>query len=308
MKGLITTTISFCKYTDEPIAKLREKGFEIIKDYGLKELENMSEEKRKDVEAIVVGLEKVTSEVMDLLPNLKAIAKHGAGTDNIDSVEAKKRNIQVFNVPGANSTAVADLAFGFMLDASRMISRADRSVRNGKWERFYGVELEGKTLSILGFGAIGKAVAKRAQGFGMKVIAYDVIKSDFEGVEFVSIEEAIKRADYLTLHMPLIEATKHVINEKTISMMKSTAFIVNAARGGLIDENALLDALENKKIAGAGLDVFETEANVNPRFFALDNVVLTPHIAGFSEEAINRISIKCAEYILECCCTEEGQC
>ncbi|MDF2520003.1 MAG: Glyoxylate reductase [Clostridia bacterium] len=308
MRKLIAATISYCKYTDEPVTKLKEKGIEIIKDYGLKELKNMSEETRKSVEAIVVGLEKVTPEVMDLLPNLKVIAKHGAGTDNIDSAEAAKRNIKVFNVPGANSTAVADLAMALMLDASRMVCIADKSVRSGKWERFYGVELADKTLSILGFGAIGKAVAKRALGFGMQVIVYDVVKSDFEGVEFVSLDEAIKRADYLTLHMPLIDSTKHVINEKTISTMKENAFIINAARGGLIDENALLDALEDKKIAGAGLDVFETEANVNPRFFALDNVVLTPHIAGFSEEAINRISIRCTEYILECCCKEEGQC
>ena len=302
MRGLLATTVSFCKYTAEPITKLEQNGFEIIKDYGLKDLKDFSEEKRQSIEAIVVGLEKIDSGVMDLLPNLKIIAKHGAGMDNIDLAAAKQRNIQTCNFPGANSNAVADLTLGLMLDASRMISRADSSVRSGKWEKFYGTELTGKTLSIIGFGAIGKAVAKRAMGFGMNILAYDVEKTSFDGVQFVELEDAIKRGDFITLHVPLIESTRNMINKQKIALMKKTTFIVNAARGGLIDENALIEALENHAIAGAALDVFEHEMNIDPKFFTLDNIVLTPHIAGFSEEAINTISTRCTEKILECCC------
>jgi D-3-phosphoglycerate dehydrogenase len=280
---------------------MEEKGFEIIRDIGLKSISELSETEKLSVEAIIVGLEKINAEVMNSFPNLKVIAKHGAGTDNIDLIAAKERNIKVFNVPGANSNAVADLAFGLMISVSRMIAKADRLIRGGGWEKFYGVELGGKTLSIIGFGSVGKAVARRGMGFGMDVLVYDVVKSDFDGVQFVDFEEAVKRADYLTVHAPLIDSTKHLINGKIISQMKKTAYIINTARGGLIDETALLDALENGDIAGAGLDVFENEGKINPRFLKLDNVVLTPHIAGFSQEAINEISMRCAEYILECC-------
>jgi len=302
LKGLLATTISFCKFTAEPITKLEQNGFEIIRDYGLKGLKDFSEEKRESIEAVVVGLEKIDSGIMDLLPNLKIIAKHGAGMDNIDLEAAKQRNIQTCNFPGANSNAVADITIGLMLDASRMISRADRSIRSGKWEKFYGTELTGKTLSIIGFGAIGKAVAKRAMGFGMNILVYDVEKTIFDGVQFVEFEEAIIKADFITLHVPLIESTRNLINRQTIALMKRTAYIVNAARGGLIDENSLIEALETHTIAGAALDVFEHEMNINPKFFTLENIVLTPHIAGFSEEAINIISTRCTEKILECCC------
>ena len=301
MRGILATTVSFCKYTAEPIAILEQNGFEIIRDYGLKGFKDFSEEKRRSIEAIVVGLEKIDAAMMDLLPNLKIIAKHGAGMDNIDMAAAKQRNIQTCNFPGANSNAVADITLGLMLDVSRMITRADRSVRSGKWERFYGTELTGKTLSIIGFGAIGQAVAKRAMGFGMNILAYDVEQTSFDGVQFVKFEEAIVRGDYITLHVPLLESTRNMINKQTIALMKKTAFIINAARGGLIDETALIAALENHTIAGAALDVFENEHNIDPKYFTLENIVLTPHIAGFSEEAINTISIGCTAKILECC-------
>ena len=301
MRGILATTVSFCKYTAEPIAILEQNGFEIIRDYGLKDFKDFSQEKRHSIEAIVVGLEKIDASMMDLLPNLKIIAKHGAGMDNIDLAAAKQRNIQTCNFPGANSNAVADITLGLMLDVSRMITRADRSVRSGKWERFYGTELTGKTLSIIGFGAIGQAVAKRAMGFGMNILAYDVEKTSFDGVQFVKLEEAIAKGDFITLHVPLLESTRNMISKQTIALMKKTAFIINAARGGLIDEAALIEALENHTIAGAALDVFEHEVNIDPKYFTLENIVLTPHIAGFSEEAINTISIGCTEKILECC-------
>lgn len=298
MRNIIVTTPSFCKYIKEPVLRLKENGFEIINDYGLKEYKNYSEEKRNSIEAIIVGLEKIDNKVLDLLPDTKAVLKHGAGIDNIDLKITQERNIKVFNVPGANSIAVADTALALMLNVSRMICLSDKSVREGKWERFYGVELHGKTLSIIGFGAIGKEVARRAKGFGMNVLAYDVIKTDFEGVEFVGLNEAVSRGDYISLHTPINESTYHMIDGDKISKMKETAFIINTARGGIIDEDALIEALESKRIAGAAIDAYENEPEVNPRFFKLDNVLLTSHLGGFTKEATNRISIACTEFIL----------
>lgn len=298
MKRIIVTTPSFCKYTKEPLEKLEKLDFKIINDYGLKNLLSMSAIEKNDVYAIIVGLEKINIEVMESLPNLKLILKHGAGVDNIDLIAAKEKEIKVFNVPGANREAVADAALALMLNLSRMICLADRSVREGKWERFYGIELGSKVLTIIGFGAIGKSVAKRALGFGMKVLAYDVYPSDMDGVEMVDFEYAIQNADYISLHAPLIESTYHIINEDTIRKMKKSVYLINTARGGLVDEDALINALIEKRISGAAIDVHENEPVVNPKFFSLDNVIVTPHLAGFTKEAANKISFACTDYII----------
>ncbi len=299
MTNIIVTTPSFCKYVKEPGARLNENQIGIIYDYGLKEFEGFEYEKKESIEAIIVGLEKIDKAVLDHLPNVKVIVKHGAGIDNIDLELAKQKSINVYNVPGANRESVADAAFALMLNISRMVCLADKSVREGKWIRYYGVELGGKTLSIIGFGAIGKSVARRAMGFGMKILAYDVYPSEMEGVELVDLDYAIENGDYISLHTPLLDSTYHMINSEKIGKMKSNAFVINTARGGLIDEEALIEALKNKKIAGAAIDVHENEPNVNPGFFDLDNVVVTPHLAGFTQEAANKISYACADYIIK---------
>jgi len=299
MINIIVTTPSFCKYVKEPIKLLDENQIGIIYDYGLKEFKNFEDKKKDSIKAIIVGLEKINETVLEHLPSVKVIVKHGAGIDNIDLELAKEKSINVYNVPGANRESVADITMALMLNVSRMICLADKSVRAGKWERFYGVELEGKTLSIIGFGAIGKSVAKRAIGFGMKVLAYDIYPSDMDGVELVDLDYAIENGDYISLHTPLLASTYHLINKEKIRKMKRNVYLINAARGGLIDEEALIDALINKRIAGAAIDVYENEPIVNPKFFDLDNVILTPHIAGFTQEATNRISYTCANYIIK---------
>ena len=299
MRRIVATTPSFCKYIKSPLQQLKENGFEVIYDLGLKDYINYGQETLDEIEAIIVGLEKIDAGVLNVLSKTKVIVKHGAGIDNIDLSIAEKKGIKVYNVPGANRTAVADAAMAIMLDLSRRITLANRSLREGKWERFYGVELEGKTLSVIGFGAIGKAVAARAAGFGMNILAYDVVTADFSGVTFVDLEEAFRRGDYISLHAPLIDSTRHMINKSALNLMKETAFVVNTARGGLINEDDLLDALEAGRIAGAGIDVFEKEPHVNPRYLKLENVLLTPHLSGFSEEATNKISLACTEFILK---------
>lgn len=299
MRLILSGTPSFCKYIKSPLKELEDNGFEVIYDLGLKKFTTYSVDTLKDIEVIIVGLEKIDKAVLDVLCNTKMVIKHGAGVDNIDLAITEQRDIKVYNVPGANSNAVGDVAMALMLNISRKITIADRSLREGKWERFEGVELGGKTLSIIGFGAIGKAVAKRAMGFDMNILAYDVATMNFEGVTFVDLEEALRRGDYISLHAPLLDATKLMINAETIDMMKETAFVVNTARGGLIHEDDLLDALEAGRIAGAAIDVFENEPHINPRYLKLENVLLTPHLSGFSEEALNTISLACTAYILK---------
>jgi D-3-phosphoglycerate dehydrogenase / 2-oxoglutarate reductase len=298
MTNIIVTTPSFCKYVKEPITLLNENKIGIIYDYGLEEFKEFKDKEKDSIKAIIVGLEKINEAVLEHLPNVKVIVKHGAGIDNIDLELAKKKNINVYNVPGANRESVADAAIALMLNLSRMICLADKSVRAGKWERFYGVELGGKTLSIIGFGAIGKSVAKRAIGFGMKVLAYDIYPSDMDGVEIVDLDYAIENGDYISLHTPLLDSTYHLINKERIRKMKSNLYLINTARGGLIDEEALIEALANKRIAGAAIDVHENEPIVNPGFFNFDNVIVTPHLAGFTQEATNKISYVCADYII----------
>lgn len=306
MTNVLVTTPSFCKYVKEPITRLKENQIGIIYDYGLKEFKDFEDKVKYSIKAIIVGLEKIDEAVLEYLPNLKVIAKHGAGIDNIDLELAKEKNINVYNVPGANREAVADAAIALMLNVARMICLADKSVREGKWERFYGVELGGKTLSIIGFGAIGKSVAKRAIGFGMRVLAYDVCPSDMNGVELVDLDYAIENGDYISLHTPLLPSTYHLINKERIRKMKSNAYLINTARGGLIDEEALIEALINKRIAGAAIDVHESEPIVNPKFFDLNNVIVTPHLAGLTQEAVNKISVACTDYIIKDLKKEEG--
>lgn len=299
MDSIIVTTPSFCKYNKEPLSILQQKGYNVIFDYGFKELSHMDQEKRASIKGIVVGLEKINHDILEQMPNVEIVIKHGAGMDNIDSKATDERNIKTFNVPGANAIAVAEATIGLMLNVSRLICVANNSVREGRWERFYGVELFGKTLSIIGLGAIGREVAKRALGFGMDIIAYDIVKTEVEGVKFVELGEAIEKGDYIVLHLPLLESTHHIIDSDMISKMKKKAYLFNTARGGLIDEAALLEALREHRISGAALDVHENEPSVNSEFYRLDNVILTPHLAGFTEEATDKISLACMNYILE---------
>jgi D-3-phosphoglycerate dehydrogenase len=198
-------------------------------------------------------------------------------------------NIKVTNTPGVNADAVADLTLGLMLSIARKIPQYDASVKAGKWGRYVGFGLNGKTLGIVGMGAIGKKVAKRALGFDMNILAYDPFFDDEfaqkNGIVKASIEEILQNSDFVTLHMPVTNETKNLINEESLKKMKKTAYLINAARGPLIDENALYNALNNNQIAGAALDVFETEPLYESPLFALDNIVVQPHLGGHTVEA-----------------------
>ncbi|MCC7562263.1 MAG: phosphoglycerate dehydrogenase [Methanobrevibacter arboriphilus] len=259
-----------------------------------------------EYEAIIVrSRTKVTREVIEKADKLKIIARAGVGVDNVDIEAATEKGIMVVNAPESTSITVAEHTMGMMLTAARKIAIADKSVKEDKWEksRFMGVELRNKTLGVVGMGRIGSQVVSRCKAFEMDVIVYDpylpkeVAKQ--MGVELADLETVLKVSDFITIHVPLTPETKHLISKKELEIMKDDAFIVNCARGGIIDEDALYDALSNDKIGGAALDVYEEEPPKGSKLLSLDNLVATPHIAASTREAQRDAAIIVANEVIE---------
>jgi D-3-phosphoglycerate dehydrogenase len=257
-------------------------------------------------DAIVVrSATKVTKEVIEAGTDLKVIARAGTGLDNVDLNAAKKAGITVVNTPGANSVSVAELTIGLMLGLFRHIPRGTNGLKEGLWEKkkLKGYELFKKTVGVVGFGTIGKQVAERLLAFGCEILAYDVVK-DAGGldVEFVGLEELYQKSDIITIHTPLLDATKGLINGKAFEQMKKGVFIIDAARGGILDEQALFDNIENGKVAGAALDVFDVEPptdELRKKLIAFDNVVCTPHIGASTYEAQERVGEQIVENLIK---------
>ena len=253
---------------------------------------------------IVRGRTKVTASVMDAASRLKVIGRAGVGVDNIDLEAAKKHNITVVNAPMSTSLAVAELTFGLLLALAREIPRADAGMKQGAWlkKELEGVELNGKTLGLIGFGRIGVEVGKRASAFGMNVIAYDPLISEDDikerGAEPVSIQDLYAWSDFISLHLPLNVQTRDMMGPLAFSQMKDGVRIVCAARGGIIDESALLHALNNGKVAGAALDVFGQEPPGLTETVSHPRVIATPHIGAQTVEAQSRASEDIANEVL----------
>jgi len=246
----------------------------------------------KDADALIVrSATQVTKELIAAAPRLRVIARAGTGVDNVDVTAASDRGILVMNAAGANSISVAELALALMLALSRSIPTADASMKKGVWDkkRLTGVELRGKVLGIIGFGRIGREVAARARGFGIDIIAHDPFiparAAETIGVPLVSLDDLLARSDYISLHLPSLPETRHLLNAERLSKCRSGVRIVNTARGELIDEAALAAAIESGHVAGAGLDVFETEPPTDDRLTKLPQVIATPHIAASTVEA-----------------------
>jgi len=244
---------------------------------------------------------KVTEKIIAKASNLKVVGRAGIGIDNIDVRAATLRGIIVMNTPFGNSITTAEHAISLLLALARQIPEADRSTQSGKWEktRFMGVEVTSKTLGLIGCGNIGSIVADRAQGLKMKVIAYDPFLSEARaldlGVEKVALDELLQRADFITLHTPMTEKTKNIIDAAALSKTKKGVRIVNCARGGLIVETALAEALKSGHVAGAALDVFETEPATENPLFGLPNVICTPHLGASTNEAQENVALQIAE-------------
>lgn len=251
---------------------------------------------------IVRSATKVTSKVIDYADNLKIIVRAGIGLDNIDLQAAKEKGIKVANTPAATSISVAELTFGLMLSAVRNIAKANISMKNHKWEKklLSGTELYEKTLGIIGLGRIGKEVAQRALVFGMKVIAYDVIKIETDlDVKQVSFEELLSESDIITLHIPLTDETRHLISEKEFNSMKDGVIIINIARGGVIEEKALLKALNSGKVRAAGIDVWEKEPTDNFELVDHPNVIALPHLGASAKEGQARAGLEAVKILKE---------
>jgi glyoxylate reductase len=252
--------------------------------------------------------DKIDKEVIDANPQLKIISNYAIGFNNIDVGYATKKRIPVTNTPSRGIVdAVAEHTIALMLTATKRIHEADQFVRQGRfksWEPklFLGMELIGKTLGLVGLGRIGSSVARRAKAMSMKVIYYDVKRNkDFEKefrASYCPLKELLKAADIVSLHVPLLPSTHHLIGRKELSLMKKTAYLINTSRGPVVDENALVLALKKKQLAGAGLDVYEFEPKLAPGLTTLPNVVLTPHIASATVEARSEMSLDAAENIL----------
>ena len=289
----------------DPIAKV---GIEKLKESGhdVHDLSDLPRDKLlsqiADADAIVVrSRTKVNKEFFEHAQSLKVIARSGVGLDNIDLNEAKNRNIKVVNAVESPAKAVAELTIALILSLTRNVALADHLMKKGQWAKKELAKKShsvfGKTLAIIGYGRIGRRVATIARTLGMSVIAYDVVK--LEGVEQVSFEEALKRGDIFSIHVPLLPATKHMFNEEVFNKMKNGAFIINTSRGAVIDQNALKKALDTGKVAGAALDVFEDEPNPDPELVNRPNVVATPHIGSSSIEAQKEITLETITNLLD---------
>jgi D-3-phosphoglycerate dehydrogenase / 2-oxoglutarate reductase len=292
--------------------KLSETAVQIFRDRGIEV--DFLPELGKDKDALIAAIgeydglairsaTKVTADVLAAATNLKVVARAGIGVDNVDIPAASKKGVIVMNTPFGNSITTAEHAIAMMMAVARQIPEADTSTQSGKWEKskFMGVELTAKTLGVIGAGNIGGIVCDRARGLKMKVVAYDPFlseeRADKLGVEKVELDELLKRADFISLHVPLTDKTRNILSKENIAKTKKGVRIINCARGGLVDEAALADALKSGHVAGAGFDVFAVEPATDSPLFGLPNVVCTPHLGASTSEAQENVALQVAEQI-----------
>lgn len=300
MKKVMITSRSFGSIDDTPVNILKEAGCEIVlrgKDFDQQKFNA----EIAGYDALIIGAHDFPAGVLRGCGKLKIICKHGAGLDNIPLEAARAQGVTVCNVPGTNANAVADLTFGLMLCCARQIVAANNRVHKGAWKTITGTDVCAKTLGLLGFGAIAKNVARRAAGFNMKVLAYDpfvkTLPGEFSHVTLCgNMTDVVSQCDFLSLHLPLTDETRGMIGAEELAAMKQGAYLINAARGGIVNEKDLYDALVSGHLAAAAMDVSEKEP-IDPSnpLLALENVVITPHLGMYSKEAIGAVSVICAQ-------------
>ena len=297
MKILVTPTSFLKPQNAQAKAMIEEFADEVVyNDLGVP-LKGEELLKRLDgVDGYIAGVDYIDADVIEKMPaSVKVISRYGAGVDRVDIPACTKKGIVVTNTPGANAVAVCELAFGLMLCSARNIPALHKEVEKGEWPRNEGIELNGKTLGIVGMGAIGKNIATRAIAFGMKVCAYDpYFDEDFakeHGIEKKTLDEVIEGSDFITLHVPLNDSTRHMINADRIAKMKKGAVIINTARGGLIDEEAAAAAVKSGALGGLGLDAFEQEPLIDSPLKGLKNVIFTPHTGAHTGEAVSNMGM-----------------
>ena len=303
---VIVAARTFGRGDPEGANMLKQAGLELVylPEKGIAHDEILALMKDPESVAIVAGGEPITAEMIALSPNLKVIAMHGAGLNHIDQRAVTERGILLRAVPGGNAEAVADLTIGLMIAAARHIVEADASIRKGEWGTFVGSSINDKTIGIVGFGTIGQAVARRANGFNMRVLAYDVFRNEATAsilhVTFVDLDSLLAQSDFITLHVPLTPETTKLIDKRALSLMKKSAILVNISRGGVIDETALYKALKENQIAAAAVDTFSKEPLPSDNVLrSAPHCILTTHMGGRTRESARFIGIEVAKIILE---------
>ena len=308
MKGkILITPRAFAKNGMKEIEKLKQQGWEIhLNDTGKSYSHEEFVKYAKDVDGIIIGVDIADREMLKGCKNLKAIAKYGVGVDNIDLDTAKELGIKISRTVGSNSVSVAEHTIALMFACAKRIVDGAINVKNGKWNKNYEIELMGKKIGIIGFGNIGRHVGRLAQGIGMNVCAYDVFPINEKyakehNIQICSLDELVRTSDVITIHTPLTSETKDMINAERLKEMKTTAIVINAARGGIINEADLYEALVNKEIFASGFDVFSTEPpKTDEKLLRLDNFILTPHAASKTLEAdMNTIKMSITNLITD---------
>lgn len=302
---VLATPRSFAAADQAPVKLLEENGCNVIK--LPKEGGTLSEqlpEYLPQADAVISGLEEYDQKLLQTAKKLKVISRYGVGYDKIDLNAAKEMGIRVTNTPGANGESVADLAMALMLCAARHVGEMDRAIRDGRRDKpISGVEMWQKTLGVIGTGRIGKGVICRAAGFQMRVLAYDAYPDEAflaaHNGTYTDLDTLFRKSDFITIHCPLTEETRHLVNAARLSQMKKTAVIVNTARGGIIDEDALYTALQTKTIAAAALDATQQEPPCDSPLTKLPNCILTPHAGAATSEAGNRMGMLAAQNVLD---------
>ena len=299
----VIITARYFAVDPEPLEVLQAHGCTLVHtelDWTLgdgKVSEARAVELLQGVDGAIISSLPLTDAVLAHAPSLKVLAVRGVGYDSVDVEAATRRRLPVLVAPGFTES-VADYTFGLMLAVARQVARADRLVRAGRWEVLVSTNICGKTLGIIGLGRIGKAVARRARGFEMPILATDVVyDEEFAqryGITYVALAELLQRADIVSINAPLSQGTQHLIDAPALRLMKPSAFLINTARGGLVDEAALAAALREGKVAGAGLDVFYDEPLHQNPFHGLENVVLSPHLAAYSREGLRETGVLAA--------------
>jgi len=291
LKVLITAT-SFSTVTREPEERLIAAGHDVVHNpYGRPMTPEELKPLLKGVDGIAAGVDRFFPPAFDEADRLKVLARHGAGIDQVDIAECTRRGIVVANLPGANAEAVADMAFALMLAVARHIPEGDRTTKAGEWVNTYGRDIYRATLGLLGLGRIGKGVARRGRGFDMRILAYDPYFDEqfaarYQVERAESLEQVMREADFVSLHMPVTNETRGSINAEKIALMKPTSILVNTARGALLDEEALADALESGRIFGAGLDVYGVEPPTSSRLLGCARTVTMPHVSSNTPGAL----------------------
>jgi D-3-phosphoglycerate dehydrogenase len=300
----VLITSIFLRPDDEVHRRMRDAGLEpVYHPLTGKRSEEELIALLQGIDGAIVSVDPFTARVLAATPQLRVISRTGVGYDAIDVKAATARGVIVTTTPGVNRDAVADLALALLLCCARKLPENLAEVRRGGWRRHEGMDLAGKTLGIVGLGTIGKEVAQRAKAFKMRILAYDLVQdlpfAEREGVVLVALVDLLRQSDFVSIHCFLNEATRHLINAERLALMKPTAFLINTARGGIVDTEALCEALLAKRIAGAGLDVFEGEPlRADSPLRALENVYLSPHCAGSTADARQRSGTMAADNLI----------